>query len=116
MAIWVPLSDPQLFAPYVPGTVDEIHSPTTNSAAPSAEQQAPISHHTRIGRSYRQAAAVEGPWPSGSRMRWWVTLDWGICGERRHSGRRSPRLGYFPPPAARCTADLIALVITLPMP
>lgn len=23
---------------------------------------------------------------------------------------------YFPPPAARCTADLIALVMTLPMP
>ena len=27
-----------------------------------------------------------------------------------------PAVPYFPPPAARCTADLIALVMTLPMP
>ena len=34
-------------------------------------------------------------------------------------GRLNPALPavlYFPPPAARCTADLIALVMTLPIP
>jgi len=48
IAIWAPLSDPQSFASYVPGTVDEIHSATKKSAAPSAEQQAPISQLARI--------------------------------------------------------------------
>jgi hypothetical protein len=37
-------------------------------------------------------------------------------GAPREARRAALPRPYFPPPAARCTADLIALVMTLPMP